>query len=311
MLTPSYSRIQRMGGANDRGVDVAAFLTEQGFEGEWDCFQCKHYAKPLAAGDAWREIIKIFAAVVEGHYVMPRRYRFFAPQGCGKRLAQILNSPSQLRSEFMAELKPGSALTSGLDDELVDKIRDLAEVTDFSIFNTQDLVEALDLMKGTPAYLSRFGGRLPRRPARQQPPEQPTRHEARYLQQLVDVCREKWGTAVEDLASAMAHPKASRRIRRDRVAFYSAESLRVFARDSVPAGTFEGLQEDIYEGVIEAHDRDFNCGLDRLRAVLDAAMQLQIDANALITAWDLIDRKGIVHQLANVDRFLWCGEPDD
>ena len=34
-----YVQVKRMGGANDHGVDVAAFKSTAGFEGSWDCFQ--------------------------------------------------------------------------------------------------------------------------------------------------------------------------------------------------------------------------------------------------------------------------------
>jgi hypothetical protein len=37
-----YLRVRRMGGAGDRGADVAACLTAQGTAGEWHCYQCKH-----------------------------------------------------------------------------------------------------------------------------------------------------------------------------------------------------------------------------------------------------------------------------
>jgi hypothetical protein len=46
-LSPKYEQVMRNGGANDHGVDVAGFLSDQGFDGAWDCFQCKNYGKAL------------------------------------------------------------------------------------------------------------------------------------------------------------------------------------------------------------------------------------------------------------------------
>ena len=80
---------------------------------------------------------------------------------------------------------------------------------------------------------------------------------------------------------------------RQREAFYHAESLRVFARDTVPPGTFESLQEDIYDGVVDTHDASHPDGY------------LQITANALISCTKPKDRDGICHQLANEDRLRW------
>ena len=34
-LQEEYRRTERFGGSNDRGVDVAGFLTDRGFEGPW------------------------------------------------------------------------------------------------------------------------------------------------------------------------------------------------------------------------------------------------------------------------------------
>jgi hypothetical protein len=92
---------------------------------------------------------------------------------------------------------------------------------------------------------------------------------------------------------------------RQREAFYSAEALRVFARDSVPEGTFGALQDEVYDGVIESCDRPHTNGFERLTTVLIAASGLQLTANALIAVTEQRDRKGICHQLANEDRIIW------
>src|SRR5680860_1061070 len=85
-LGEGYILTQRFGGPNDHSVDIAGFKTESGFEGEWHCYQCKHYAQPLGKADVLPEIIKVFRSVLAGHYVMPTRYEFVAPQGCGLAL---------------------------------------------------------------------------------------------------------------------------------------------------------------------------------------------------------------------------------
>src|SRR5690606_28474990 len=67
-LRHPYVLVTRMGGAGDRGADVAACLTPQGTNGEWHCYQCKHYQDALQPADAWPEIVKIFVAKVLGVY---------------------------------------------------------------------------------------------------------------------------------------------------------------------------------------------------------------------------------------------------
>lgn len=100
-------------------------------------------------------------------------------------------------------------------------------------------------------------------------------------------------------------PKLQKHFRRQREAFYHAENLRVFSRDSVPPGTFESLQQDIYHGVIDVHDADHADGYARVCSVTQAARQLQLTANVLIACTNPVDRDGICHQLANEDRLTW------
>jgi hypothetical protein len=108
-----------------------------------------------------------------------------------------------------------------------------------------------------------------------------------------------------DPAFASTHSQTDHHYLRQREAFYSAEALRVFARDSVPEGTFSALQNEVLDGVIETCDRRYRDGFERLSYVLTAAGSLHLTASALITVTEQRDRKGICHQLANDDRLIW------
>ena len=99
----------------------------------------------------------------------------------------------------------------------------------------------------------------------------------------------------------------SRHFRRQRISFYNAEALRLYARDSVPEGTFEALQDDIHAGVVEIAESEHASGMDRLSEVLTASGQLDLSSHTLVSASRLDDRKGICHQLANEDRLTWMG----
>jgi C-terminal domain 6 of the ABC-three component (ABC-3C) systems len=101
------------------------------------------------------------------------------------------------------------------------------------------------------------------------------------------------------------NPKVGERFRRHRENFYKAESLRVYARDSVPPGTFERLQDDIHAGVVDVVESDHDSGLARLTSVLSLVGQLDLNRHRLISVVEIDDRKGICHQLANVDRIRW------
>ncbi|MDN4175847.1 hypothetical protein QWY28_23020 [Nocardioides sp. SOB77] len=307
-LAGDYVQIKRLGGPNDKGVDVAAFKTTDGFEGAWDCFQGKHYATSLTLSDAIPEMVKVFAGVVAGHYVMPDRYCFLAPRGCGATLNRLLSSPSQLRGEFLNRVEAGSTHVAGLTDGTVEAIRMLAAATDFSTFQSVEIVDALEIHRKTPYYTARFGGPLPSRPAVGLPPAELDDHETRYVRKLIDVYLEQEPADPLDEAALSSHPQFGQHFQRQRISFYSAEALRLYARDAVPEGTFEALQDDIHGGVIEVAEANHACGMDRLREVLTQSTQLDLSAHALVSVSRIEDRKGICHQLANEDRLAWTDQ---
>ena len=127
----------------------------------------------------------------------------------------------------------------------------------------------------------------------------------RYVAQLLEAYGDHRGTVVPGPAALAAWPPLQAHFKRQREAFYRAEALRVFARDHVQEGTFEGLQEDITYGVADVHDAAHADGYQRVCAVTRAARDLQITANALIHRVRPPDRDGICHQLANEDRLTW------
>lgn len=301
----SYRQVKQLGGSGDRGVDVAAFKTDHGLEDAWDCFQAKHYDGSLTLSDAFPEMLKLFHGVVDAFYCLPDRYVFVAPRGCGPTLNRLLSKPTELRRKFLELLDAGGAVTRPYDEQSLQAIRDLAESSDFSIFQSLELNEMLDVHRATPYYADRFAAPLPARPPIGQTPTVPAPDEATYLRKLVDVYNEQDSASGRDAHSVSSHAKYGPHLQRQREAFYSAEALRLYARDSVPDGTFEVLQDDVYTGVVDTAEAHHRSGLDRLRAVLTQSGQLDLGAHALISVSKLKDRQGICHQLANGDRLTW------
>lgn len=304
-LLPDYVAVKRFGGPNDRGIDIAGLLSHVGLEGAWDCYQCKHYSRPLEPGDARAEILKILCGVADSHYTMPRKYRFLAPQGCGPGLSRLLSTPSKLKADFLANLDSAKAPSKHLDKDTFDRVKRLANQTDFSIFGCEELDNVIALHRLSPNHLVRFGGQLPERPKPDMPPNALGQHETRYIEQLMEVYDERFPGNNFSPSVAASNNQTANHYLRQREAFYSAEALRVFARDSVPEGTFSALQEEVFDGVIESCDRSHDNGFERLNSVLRSAASLQLTSNALIAVIDQRDRKGICHQLANEDQLIW------
>jgi hypothetical protein len=304
-LGTEYVQIKRFGGSGDKGADVAAFRSDQGLEGSWDCFQGKHYAKPLNFGDAAPEMLKVFLAVHRGDYRMPDSYQFLAPKGCGTQLNRLLSLPTSMKEKFLDQLVAGHALVKNLDAEELAAVRALAEATDFTMFKSVELLEALEVHRHTPHYAARFATALKARPACDPPPDNIAEHETRYIEQLLAVYAERHPDREFDVHTLATDDTIGTHFQRQRVSFYKAESLRVYARDSVPPGTFEKLQDDIHSGVIETAEADHPSGFARLGSVLSQVGQLDLNRHTLITRSDNDDRKGICHQLANSDRLAW------
>jgi hypothetical protein len=304
-LLPGYVAVKRFGGANDRGIDIAGLLSEFGLEGPWDCYQCKHYERPLEPAEARAEILKILCGVAGAHYMMPRKYRFLAPQGCGPGLTRLLSTPSKLKTNFLANLDPAKSLCRDLDSGMLDRVKNLANRTDFSIFGSEDIDSVITTHQRSPNHIVRFGGQLPSRPQPDAPPDDPAQHETRYIEQLMEIYDERFPGNNFSPPLAASNAQISEHYLRQREAFYSAEALRVFARDSVPDGTFSALQQEVFDGVVETCDQPYSHGFERLSCVLTAAGSLHLTTNALITVTEQRDRKGICHQLANEDRLIW------
>lgn len=305
-LSQNYDSVQRFGGTGDRGVDVVGFKTSLGFEGEWDCFQGKHYDKSLTPSIAWPEILKMFLLPIDNeNYLLPEKYYFIAPKGVGTLLNHLLKNPTELRKQFLDQVEnPSSKTFKDLDATKRDSILTLAGATDFSRFDTLPVHALLEQHGQTPYYVARFGGGLPDRPDSGQPPSEISNKEATYIRKLVDAYAERH-PEIDSIESIANDDQLLRHFRRQRESFFRAEALESFARDRVPPATFGKLQDEVFDAVIETVEADHDDGLTRLKETLTQAVNAQLTANALIQVTEPADRKGICHQLANNDRVNW------
>lgn len=305
-LKKEYKQVQRFSGAGDMGIDVVGFVDDQRLKGLWDNYQCKHYDHALTPGDVWPEFGKVIWYSFKSEYAAPRRYYFVSPWGAGTKLSRLLGNATRLREELIASWDKNvkSAITSTQEVPLDSALRAYVDAFDFSIFEAKTALQLVDEHRTTPVHAARFGGGLPQRPVTGKPPPAVASAESRYVMQLLGAYGEHIGTSVTD-PSTLSPPRLKDHFRRQREAFYEAEALRVFARDTVPSGTFESLQDDIYDGVIDTHDANHVDGFDKVCAVTKAARDMQITANALISCTNPKDRDGICHQLVNDERLRW------
>lgn len=302
-----YKRVTRLAGAGDLGIDVAAFSDEKGFAGVWDCYQCKHHAEALTPTTGYPEIAKILWHSFNKKCSIPRSYYFVAPWNCGPTLKKLLLAPANLKEDLIAEWsnKCAGKITSRSSVPLDGAFLTYVNAFDFSIFTYKETLTVIDEHATTPYRACRFGGGLPSRPNPLPPPNEVQDNESRYIHQLYSVYGEECGTEISGQEGLVGYPKLLEHHNRQRECFYSAEALRNFAREVVPPGTFEDLQGEIFNGVVDVEQLDHASSMVRLTAVTQAATDLQITSNGLISVTKVNDKKGICHQLANDDRLTW------
>lgn len=307
-----YHLVDRLGGANDHGIDVAGFVTDKGFNGEWDNYQCKYYTgAPLAPGTAIPEIGKLIWHVFKGKITLPRKYYFFAPKDCGPSLKKLLLNSSDLKKMLHEKWDDwcSKLITTKHPIELSGEFAEFVDNVDFSIFQYKPRHEVIEDHRKTPYFVIRFGGGLPQRPTPEKPSAKPLSEESRYISQLYEAYSDKENMNV-DSGNIASFSKLDAHYNRQREAFFHAESLKNFARDSVPDGTFKSLQAEIHSGVIDTCDEEHEHGVARMKAVIDRANAIQLTENGLIQVTKVQDRHGICHQLANKDELTWVPSDD-
>ncbi|MCJ1688633.1 ABC-three component system protein [Rathayibacter sp. VKM Ac-2927] len=296
----TYHTIKRIGGSGDKGADIAAFATQNGFDGPWDCYQCKHYNRPLRWTDVREEIVKIFRYAAAAEYTLPAHYYFVAPRGFGSSLDRLFSSPTKLKTKFLEDF---ATAASDVPEAERTAALTLAQQDSFTRFHAVPLSRVIDGHRTTPYHAFRFGMELPPRAGAGELPDTIEAHEAHYVGKLTAVYRERWPHL--DADQVHRDERTGRHFRRQRVRFFEAEALKAYARDSVPTGTFERFQDAIYSGVIDEAEASHPSGWERLTRVLTVAGQLNLQSHALIAKASQDDLKGVCHQLANDDRLDW------
>lgn len=304
-LKDQYAEVERCGGAGDMGRDIVGVRREDSTS--WDNYQCKHYKSPLAPTDIWIELGKLVFYTHRGDYTYPRQYFFVAPQGAGTKLSNFFRNAEQLRSGLIdhwnshCRLKILSREEIDLTDELLSYVNGL----DFSIFSAVPPLRIIDQHAKTRWHVARFGGGLPPRLPATMPPDEPADHEVVYVQQLLGAYGEYLQQEVRypgDIANnenLIGHFEDSRR------EFYSAESLRLFSRDTLPPGEFDKLQNEVHDAIRDDVRSTQPDGFHRVMAVVRTARLLPLSGHSLHSRISTRDRGGMCHQLANERKVRW------
>lgn len=308
-LKPPYIEVHKVSGPNDKGRDVCGYYGPEPVtaKSEWDNYQCKHYNHPLRRTEIWIELGKLCYFTHLGDYSIPKKYRFVSPYDVGPTLHDLLLRPEELREAVINAWAKycEKQIVEGQLIRLEGPLLTYVENFDFGIIGYVPFVEVIKQHSTTVFWTTRFKYAPPSRPPALVPPEEPEEYEMRYVRQLLDAYGDSDGgsyLAPSDLVSMSTYEK---HYRRSRESFYLAETLNRFSRDYFPAGAFNALKRQVYDGVVEVSEGSHANGYERIRACTNFAAQLGLANSDLSPYAEPGDKKGICHHLANEDKLIW------
>jgi hypothetical protein len=301
-----YLRIQRLGGAGDKGRDICAYQQENPTANSWDLFQAKCYAGPLSPSEFAPELAKFFHHLSINSYAQPKNYYICARQDIGTKLYDILLNTEDANAWLLKhwKSKKNSVLNGFVLNEKIE-----IHVTNFQFnkiknFRPADLLEIHS--RNATKHWEKFGILPERGPSLDMPPL-PTNYEQNYIAELLAAYGEYTHTKVTDLDSIP--PAWKRHFRAQRRHFYFAEGLNLFSRDKLP-GAFGELLNQVEVGIETAVAYPHTNGITRLEKTIETANVLIIGNNPLKHRLQAGDLAGSCHHLANLARVSWV-ENDD
>lgn len=304
---PRYARIERRGGAGDKGRDVIACTADTPHAGPFDLYQCKAYGKAIGLSDVWAELGKLCVFTDRGDFPVPRRYRFAAPHGVTTPLGNLLDKPGELRTKLIASWASQceSQVSQGQTFPLTGALKAYVEHFDFSIVHYCPVTELLDLHKKTSHWQVRFKRDYPDRPLPDAPPEEIQERELRYVSQLWAAYGDHLKVPVVQQTDYSHIPPLVDHFTRSRIEFFMADSLNRFYRDPSFPGAFEHVKRQVYDGVIDTATAPHADALARVRATVQSAALLPIAGSIYSQYVEAGDKKGLCHHLANDDKLRW------
>lgn len=307
-----YVQVSRFGGAGDRGRDIVCYMSTNPVQ--CDVFQCKHYRDPIGPSEARIELAKLCFNTFQKAIPTPRKYRFVSPRDVSSKLGLAFEDPESMRSDLISYWKKTSGksplcsrLVKGkkicLDGQLLDHVKRF----DFSIVNFKPMHELIAEFRLTPLYAGRFGGGLTKKlPPDKKPPPDPAVHEQVYVTELLAAYCENLNLTSLDIAALSLYGKHASHFTRSRERFYCAETVREFAKDSLPSNfTFEDVQTQIYDGVVDIEQQPWPCGYTRAIEVTKTAQSISITNTPLASCLQPKSLQGICHQLVNNKKLKW------
>lgn len=303
-----YSNVALLGGSGDSGRDLVAYIDDN--MKEFDIYQCKRYEKPLSPSVYMIEFGKICYYTYIGEYAIPNKYYIVASNGIGQSLRKLIEHPKQINIELIKVWnekcgKKRQITANGI--KMTDDLRKYIEEFDFSIVSDISPITLIDDFSKSPWYKYHFGGGIKKRPASEKPSEKLNNSEKTmpYVKQLLNVYSKEAGQVYETHEELKNNKKFSIHFMRQREGFFSAQSLKRFARDELlNEDSYDSLKEQIEFGILDVYENEYSSELERVKETTKQANSLSISCEE-IKDITIQDKTGMCHELVNDDRIVW------
>ena len=145
-----------------------------------------------------------------------------------------------------------------------------------------------------------------------QVPDEPEDYEMPYVSELYRAYGEKTGNTYirpEDLED---EPALKRDFDRQRTSYYQAETIRREMRDTLKVdeeSNFSDFKDEVYDGVIDTCDAEYDNGYERMKAVIQHATTVPLSSNTEDRMLRWVgpgEKKGACHMLVNDEKLYWC-----
>lgn len=126
-----------------------------------------------------------------------------------------------------------------------------------------------------------------------------------YVKQLLNVYSKEAGQVYETHEELKNNKKLYRHFMRQREGFFSAQSLKRFARDELlNEDSYDSLKEQIEFGILDVYENEYSSELERVKETTKQANSLSISCEE-IKDITIQDKTGMCHELVNDDRIVW------
>ena len=307
-VTGKYLKVERIGGAGDMGRDVIAYIEDPKNNPtyKWDCYQCKHYDKPLTPSDIWSEFGKLIYYTYKKEFPIPNNYYFVAPRDLGTKLSTLLDNSENLKEQIKENWDKycKKKITEKEEISLENDFLEYFNMFDFSIFDKTVSKTIIEEHKKHRNHLVQFGGGLPSRNLNYNIPSVEEDKHLRYIIQLTKAYNSDSINIINTVYDINLK-KYKEHFENARKSFYKVIELKGFSRDNLPEKVFNNFQEEIYLEVSDIANDDFDNGFKKVKAVEKEARRTIIRSNPLKEVCTNIDMIGMCHHFVEELKINW------